>query len=161
MHAKIDDILETEFFYVIYTEAISYNQYNQHVSSIGQGEARHRKYIRPKLGRCQAYCLWSEIWPRIPWDCVPRITVLTIASSAVAVSQRVPRETEIRDCLNLLWLQGGYGRTQQGTGTVVSSRILAQKESAGNNTGVRTENILLQIHNTPWKFAATLRSFEQ
>lgn len=55
MHAKIEDLLETAFFYVIYAEATSYNHYNQHVPSIGQGEARYRRYTRPKFGGTQAY----------------------------------------------------------------------------------------------------------
>jgi hypothetical protein len=31
------------------------NHDNEHVRSIGQGEAGHRKYMRLKLGRCQAH----------------------------------------------------------------------------------------------------------
>jgi hypothetical protein len=31
------------------------NHENEHIRSIGQGKARHRKYKRLKLGGCQAY----------------------------------------------------------------------------------------------------------
>jgi hypothetical protein len=40
-------------------EAIQ-NHENEHVRGIGQGEARHRKYKRLKLGGCQAYDHSSE-----------------------------------------------------------------------------------------------------
>jgi hypothetical protein len=36
------------------------NHENEHVRSIGQGEVRHRKYKRLKLGGSQAYDRWSD-----------------------------------------------------------------------------------------------------
>jgi hypothetical protein len=45
------------------------NHDNENVCNIGQGEARHRKYKRLKLGGGQAYCRSSEYYQKQGINC--------------------------------------------------------------------------------------------
>jgi hypothetical protein len=79
-------------------------------------------------------------------------SLLDVCGVEAVIAISVPRETELREGPNLLQLQharrGIAAPSKLQRLQSCKTGITAQKEPAGDNTGVSRRDVLLEIHNT-------------